>query len=97
MSTNEGSGLSEISKNKSSNHFNDYEIVKDHPNYTIKKKYPHEVFNRKTGRLVTESLHSDANGYRHLWIDGHYEYKHRLVANQWIRENEGAVSDPLYM
>jgi hypothetical protein len=89
MSTNELSQLREISKDESNNQEElDYEILKDHPNYIIMKEYPHEVFNRKTGRQVTESLHSDTNGYRHLWIDGRYEYKHRLVANQWIHNDD---------
>jgi hypothetical protein len=102
MSTNEFSPLREISKDEcteedesnnqedeSNNQEDlDYEILKDHPNYIIMKEYPHKVFNRKTERQVTESLHSDANGYLHLWIDGHYEYKHRLIANQWIPNDD---------
>jgi hypothetical protein len=89
MSTNEGCQLTGISKAESNNQEElDYEIVKDHPNYFIMKEYPDEVFNRKTGRQVTESLHSDANGYRHLFIDSKYIYKDRLIANQWIPNDD---------
>jgi hypothetical protein len=61
-----------------------FEMLRDHPNYVIAKEYPHQIYNTLTGKRVAESIHSKEHGYLRVKIDDHFEYKHRLVALQWL-------------
>jgi hypothetical protein len=68
-----------------------FERLREHPNYVIDKAYPHEIYKISTGKRVAESIHSKKHGYLRVKIDNKYEYKHRLVALQWL-ENDDPIN-----
>ena len=54
--------------------------------YEIKTTYPHEIKNKRTGRILKESLMSA--GYYQVHLNGMTYLKHRLIANQFIPNPE---------
>ena len=50
--------------------------------YEIKTTYPHEIHNKRTGKILKESLMS--NGYYQVHLNRMTYLKHRLVAKQFI-------------
>ena len=54
--------------------------------YEIKTTYPHEIRNKRTGKILKESLMN--NGYYRVYLNGVLNYKHRLIAKQFIPNPE---------
>ena len=50
--------------------------------YEIKTTYPYEIRNKRTGRILKESLMN--TGYYQVYLNGVLNLKHRLVAKQFI-------------
>ena len=50
--------------------------------YEIKTTYPHEIRNKRTGKILKESL--NGGGYYQVRLNGVLNSKHRLVAKQFI-------------
>lgn len=61
----------------------------NHPDYEINVNYPHQIRNSKTKRIIKESLFS--NGYIQLSLNRKHYLKHRLIADQFI-ENDDPVN-----
>ena len=54
--------------------------------YEIKTTYPYEIRNKRTGKTVKESIMN--NGYYCVRLNGVLNYKHRLIAKQFIPNPE---------
>lgn len=54
--------------------------------YEINTIYPHEIRNKKTNKILSESI--KPNGYVQLFLNRIPYYKHRLVAKQFILNPE---------
>ena len=66
-----------------------WEEVLNHPNYEICSAYPYVIRKKTTGRILKESiLHT---GYIRVCLDGKLYYKHRLIAIQWIPNDDPAL------
>lgn len=63
-----------------------FEPIKDHPNYGINAVG--EVKNFKTGRILKPD--TSYGGYSKVDIDGKKYYIHRLVAENFVPNEEGA-------
>ena len=50
--------------------------------YEIKTTYPYEIKNKRTGKILKESLNTD--GYYQVRLNGVLNLKHRLIAKQFI-------------
>ena len=50
--------------------------------YEIKTTYPHEIKNKRTGKILKESIKD--TGYYQVYLNGVSYLKHRLIANQFI-------------
>ena len=50
--------------------------------YEIKTTYPHEIRNKRTGRILKESL--NGGGYYYVYLNRVLNLKHRLIAKQFI-------------
>ena len=61
---------------------NDYEILNDYP-FTIRRKDTH--------RVVKDSLNTQ--GYIRVWLNGRYYKKHRLIALQFIPNDDPINKD----
>ena len=51
--------------------------------YEIKTTYPHEIRNKRTGRILKESITN--NGYYQVHLNGMTYLKHRLIAKQFVQ------------
>jgi len=58
----------------------------NHPDYEINVKYPHQIRNIKTKRINKESLQN--NGYIHISLNNKPYLKHRLIAEQFIENDD---------
>ena len=63
-----------------------WEDVINHPSYEICLAYPHQIRKKATGRILKETLHE--NGYCSVTLDGKFYYKHRIIAEQFIPNDE---------
>ena len=63
----------------------DWEILKYDNNFEINKHYPHEVRQIASGRIVKEYIDVD---YYKLRIGSKTEYKHRILAIQFVQNND---------
>ena len=63
-----------------------WEEIRDHPNYIISKEYPHEIRRKKGNKLV--ALCDNGEGYLKCMLDGRNCYHHRLVAKQFIPNDD---------
>ena len=68
-----------------------WEDVINHPNYEICSAYPYPIRNKRTGKIIGESIKN--NGYCQVWLDGKHYLKHRLIAIQWIYNDDPALKD----
>ena len=59
----------------------EWEELKEHPDYEICVNYPHQIRKRCNGRILKES---NANGYLQVYLNGKPYLKHRLIAIQFI-------------
>ena len=59
-----------------------WEEVINHPNYEICTEYPHKIRKKTTGRILKECI--SPAGYHQVGLDGKTCVKHRLIAIQWI-------------
>ncbi len=50
--------------------------------YEIKTTYPHEIRNKRTGKILKESIKD--TGYYYVHLNGMKYVKHRLIAKQFI-------------
>ena len=66
-----------------------WEELKNHPDFEICSTYPHQIRKKATGRILKERLHDV--GYIRVWLDGKLYYKHRLIAIQWIPNDDPAL------
>ena len=60
-----------------------WEILKVDSDYIISDRYPYPIYKRSNGYRVTESVHND--GYVRCWLGDHQYKKHRLIAEQWLK------------
>ena len=70
-----------------------WEEVINHPNYEISTKYPYMLRNKITGRILSEYI-SD-QGYYTVWLDGKHYKKHRIIAIQFIPNDDPALKDKI--
>ena len=68
-----------------------WEEVINHPDYEICSAYPYPIRNKRAGRILKESI--AGVGYYQVYLDGNKYYKHRLVATQWIPNDDPALKD----
>ena len=68
-----------------------WEEVVNHPDYEICSAYPYEIRKKTTGKILKESIM--VNGYLRVKLDSKKYYKHRLVATQWIPNDDPALKD----
>ena len=61
---------------------NEWELLRDHPDYEICIEYPYQIRKISTGRILKESIQT--KGYLQVRLNGKAYLKHRLVALQWI-------------
>ena len=54
--------------------------------YEISTEYPHQIRNKRTGRIVSESRTND--GYINVHLSGHTYTKHDVIATQWIHNDD---------
>ena len=57
--------------------------------YEISTEFPHVIRNKRTGRIVAECMNND--GYIVVNLNGHTYGKHKIIAAQWIPND-----DPLH-
>ena len=60
----------------------DWVSLVDHPDYEISTTYPHQIKKRSNGRIIAESEHK--TGYIRCWLNGNCYQKHRLIAKQFV-------------
>ena len=65
-----------------------WEDVKYYPDYEIGVEDPHPIRKKASGKIVSE--HIDNNGYVIVWLDGKHYKKHRLIATQWLYNDDPA-------
>ena len=70
-----------------------WEELKNHEDYEICSAYPHQIRNKTTGKIIGESIKN--NGYCQVWLDGKHYLKHRLIAIQWIPNDDPALKDKI--
>lgn len=58
-----------------------WETLKSHSNYEIFTEYPFNIRNKKKGDVLSESI---LNGYLAVYVDKRRMLKHRLIANQFL-------------
>ena len=63
-----------------------FEILKFNSNYEIEKEHPHRI--RRIGKTKFVSEFEMNNGYICLGIEGKPVLKHRLIAQQFIQNDE---------
>ena len=54
--------------------------------YEISTEYPHQIRNKRTGRIVSESVNN--RGYIIVNLNGHAYGKHVVIATQWIHNDD---------
>ena len=59
-----------------------YIDLKGFEDYEISNMYPYSIRNKKTNKIVSESINN--KGYYTVHLNGITHYKHRLIANQFI-------------
>ena len=64
----------------------EFEILKINCNYEIEKHYPHRIRKIGKNRFLSES--EDSKGYLRVNLHGKYSLKHRLIAFQWINNDD---------
>ena len=69
-----------------------WQEVVNHPNYEICSEYPYEIRNKSTGIIVKENINNNT-GYITVKLSGKLYLKHRLVAIQWIPNDDPALKD----
>ena len=60
----------------------EWEVLRDHPDYEICTEYPYQTRNISTHRILKETLATD--GYVTVTLNKKSHFKHRLVALQFI-------------
>ena len=60
--------------------------LNNHPDYEINVNYPHQIRNIKTKRINKESLQN--NGYIHISLNNKPYLKHRIIAEQFIENDD---------
>ena len=68
-----------------------WEDLRYHEDYEICTEYPHQIRKKATGRILKESLHDE--GYLRVWLNRKPYYKHRLIAIQFIPNDDPALKD----
>ena len=68
-----------------------WQDVIGHPDYMISVEEPHEIRSKKIGRVLSEWMNE--SGYLRVKLDGTPYYKHRLVASQFIPNDEPDIKD----
>ena len=63
-----------------------WEDLRYHDNYEICSEFPHQIRKKETGRILKESIHQ--TGYLVVTLDGKTYYKHRIIAEQFIPNDE---------
>ena len=63
-----------------------WEEIRDYPNYLISKEYPHNIKRKKGNKLI--ALCDNGEGYLKCMLDGKNCYHHRLVAKQFIPNDD---------
>ena len=61
-----------------------YEELKNHPDYLISKTYPYNIKKKSTGKIIKECVRSKSTGYLCCKLGDKLYNKHRLIAEQWI-------------
>jgi hypothetical protein len=65
---------------------NEFEILKFNSDYEIQKQFPHKI--RKIGKTKIISEWESTSGYTTIWIQGKTISKHRMIALQWIENDD---------
>ena len=86
MSQNEFNELSDEINEEETNNEDDWEELKADKDYLININYPHQIKKKKTNRIIKEYEHGD--GYIRCSLNGKYYYKHRLIAEQFIENDD---------
>ena len=60
----------------------DWEPLKGFENYEINNKYPYNIRNLKTNRIL--KIVNESYGYKVVWLNNRFYRHHRLIAQQWI-------------
>ena len=63
-----------------------WEDLKEHDDYEIYSEFPYQIRKKTTGKILKETLKD--NGYLMVSLNGKKYYKHRLIATQWIENDE---------
>ena len=60
--------------------------LSNHPDYEINVNYPHQIRKSKTKRIIKEFVNT--NGYIRLTLNKKIFYKHRIIAEQFIENDD---------
>ena len=63
-----------------------WQEVINHEDYEICEQYPYQIRKKSTGKILSESISND--GYYRVKLNGKKYYKHRLIAEQFITNDE---------
>ncbi|KAK8878081.1 hypothetical protein M9Y10_004844 [Tritrichomonas musculus] len=66
-----------------------YEVLRNHTDYEILTEYPHTVRRHRDGRVISEWF--DDKGYVKLKLNQTAYMKHRIIAEQWIVNDDPAT------
>ena len=64
----------------------EWEQLKNHEDYEININYPHQIRRKKNERILKENERKDK--YLQLSLNGKCYLKHRLIAEQWIENDD---------
>ncbi len=62
-----------------------YETLLEHDDYEIQTTYPYRIRNKNNHKLISEFMR---NTYISVWLDGKHYDKHRLIALQFIHNDD---------
>ncbi len=68
-----------------------WEEIINHEDYEICGLYPYEIRKKSNNKIVKESLNN--KGYYQVHLDGKTYLKHRVLATQWIPNDDPAFKD----
>ena len=63
-----------------------WQDLKGHEDYEICTEYPYQIHKRSYRKILSESIHH--TGYYQVRLNGKFDYKHRIIAEQFIPNDD---------